>query len=122
MLAISEYQRSQAPPQLDVVAVVHNPIVVDDFPFRVDKEDYLLFIGRMNDDKGPHRAIAAARRAGMRLLLAGPVQPGQEEFFGAARFWLFHRGGLELQANHRFGSTVRRAAARARHSGADLPL
>ena len=39
------------------------------------------FIGRMNDDRGPHRAIAAARRAGMRLLLAGPVQPGQEEFF-----------------------------------------
>ncbi|MEA2130487.1 MAG: hypothetical protein QOJ85_3378 [Solirubrobacteraceae bacterium] len=80
-LAVSEYQRSQAPPQLEVVAVVHNPIIVDDFPFRADKDDYLLFIGRMNDDKGPQRAIAAARRAGMRLLLAGPVQPGQREFF-----------------------------------------
>jgi glycosyltransferase involved in cell wall biosynthesis len=80
-LAISEYQRLQAPPQLDVVAVVHNPIIVDDFPFRADKDDYLLFIGRMNDEKGPQRAIAAARRAGMRLLLAGPVQPGQTEFF-----------------------------------------
>ena len=80
-LALSEYQRLQAPPQLDVVAVVHNPIIVDDFPFRADKDDYLLFIGRMTDDKGPHRAIAAARHAGMRLLLAGPVQPGQERFF-----------------------------------------
>jgi glycosyltransferase involved in cell wall biosynthesis len=82
-LALSEYQRSQAPPELDVAAVVHNPIVVDDFPFRDEKDDYLLFIGRMNDEKGPQRAIAAARRAGMRLLLAGPVQPGQEEFFGS---------------------------------------
>ena len=81
VLALSEYQRSQAPPQLDVVAVVHNPIIVDDFPFRADKDDYLLFIGRMNDEKGPQRAIAAARCAGMRLLLAGPVQPGQSEFF-----------------------------------------
>ena len=35
----------------------------------------------MNDDKGPQRAIAAARAAGMPLVLAGPVQPGQEEFF-----------------------------------------
>ncbi len=82
-LAISEYQRQQAPPELEVAAVVYNPIVVDDFPFREDKEDYLLFIGRLNDDKGPHRAIAAARRAGMRLLLAGPVQPGQEDFFAS---------------------------------------
>ena len=31
--------------------------------------------------KGPHRAIAAARAAGVPLVLAGPVQPGQEEFF-----------------------------------------
>lgn len=82
-LALSEYQRSQAPPELDVPAVVYNPIVVEDFPFREDKDDYLLFIGRMNDDKGPQRAIAAARRAGRRLVLAGPVQPGQEEFFSS---------------------------------------
>lgn len=81
VLALSEYQRSQAPPPLEVIAVVHNPIIVDDFPFRADKDDYLLFIGRMNDEKGPQRAITAARRAGMRLLLAGPVQSGQEEFF-----------------------------------------
>jgi len=81
VLALSDYQRAQAPPELDIVAVVGNPIVVDDFPFRADKDDYLLFIGRMNDDKGPQRAIAAARCAGMRLLLAGPVQPGQREFF-----------------------------------------
>jgi hypothetical protein len=35
----------------------------------------------MNDDKGPQRAIAAAREASVPLVLAGPIQPGQEEFF-----------------------------------------
>ena len=48
---------------------------------RRSKDDYLLWIGRINDDKGPQRAIAAAREAGVPLVLAGPVQPGQEEFF-----------------------------------------
>jgi glycosyltransferase involved in cell wall biosynthesis len=80
-VALSRYQAEQAPDELDVVAVIGNPIVVDDFPFRADKEDYMLWIGRMNPDKGPNRAIAAAREAGVRLLLAGPVQPGNEEFF-----------------------------------------
>ncbi len=64
-----------------MVAVVPNPIVVDAFLFRRDKRDYVLWIGRMNDDKGPQRAIAAARKTDVPLVLAGPVQPGQEEFF-----------------------------------------
>jgi glycosyltransferase involved in cell wall biosynthesis len=80
-VALSRYQAEQAPPGLDVVAVIGNPIVVDDFPISAEKDDYVLWIGRMNDDKGPNRAIAAAREAGVPLVLAGPVQPGQEEFF-----------------------------------------
>jgi glycosyltransferase involved in cell wall biosynthesis len=80
-VALSRYQAEQAPDQLDVVAVIGNPIVVDDFPFRAEKDDYLLWIGRLNPDKGPERAIAAAREADAPLVLAGPVQPGNEEFF-----------------------------------------
>ena len=80
-VALSRYQAEQAPPGLEVVAVIGNPIVVDDFPFSAEKDDYVLWIGRMNADKGPNRAIAAALEADVRLVLAGPVQPGQEEFF-----------------------------------------
>ena len=80
-VALSRYQADQAPPELDVVAVIGNPIVVDDFPFRAEKGDYVLWIGRINPEKGPQRAITAAREAGVRLVLAGPVQPGNEEFF-----------------------------------------
>jgi glycosyltransferase involved in cell wall biosynthesis len=82
-VALSRYQAEQAPEGLEVVAVIGNPIVVDDFPFQQDKDDYLLWIGRLNDDKGPQRAIAAARAADARLILAGPVQPGEEEFFAS---------------------------------------
>jgi glycosyltransferase involved in cell wall biosynthesis len=82
-VALSRYQADQAPEGLEVVAVIGNPIVVDDFPFRADKDDYLLWIGRLNDDKGPQRAIAAARETDAPLVLAGPVQPGQEEFFAS---------------------------------------
>jgi glycosyltransferase involved in cell wall biosynthesis len=82
-VALSRYQAEQAPDELDVVAVIGNPMVVDDFPFRAEKDDYLLWIGRLNDDKGPNRAIAAANEADMPLVLAGPVQPGQEEFFAS---------------------------------------
>jgi glycosyltransferase involved in cell wall biosynthesis len=80
-VALSRYQTEQAPDALEIVAVIGNPIVVADFPFRHEKDDYLLWIGRFNDDKGPQRAIAAAREAGARLVLAGPIQSGQEVFF-----------------------------------------
>jgi glycosyltransferase involved in cell wall biosynthesis len=81
LVALSEHQRSQAPPEAGEIAVVPNPLRVAEWPFTAEKEDFVLWIGRMSPDKGPNRAIAAARAAGVRLVLAGPVQPGQEQFF-----------------------------------------
>ena len=82
LVAISRSQREGAPARVRAgVAVVHNPLAVDEWPFEPDPDDYLLWSGRMAPVKGPHRAIRAARAAGARLILAGPVQPGQEEFF-----------------------------------------
>jgi glycosyltransferase involved in cell wall biosynthesis len=83
IVAISRTQLAEAPPGLAASAVVPNPIAVAEWPLRRRKDDYLLWIGRMTEVKGPHRAIDAARRAGRRLVLAGPIQPGQEEFFEA---------------------------------------
>jgi glycosyltransferase involved in cell wall biosynthesis len=80
-IAISRYQARRAPPQLRIIDVVYNPVAVEDFPFVQEKSAYLLWVGRMNDDKGPHRAIHAAREADVPIVLAGPIQPGQQEFF-----------------------------------------
>ncbi len=60
---------------------IPNPIDLQDWPLREHKDDYLLWIGRMTAEKGPHRAIAAARAAGVPLVLAGVIQPGQQAFF-----------------------------------------
>ena len=81
LVAISRFQLEHAPPGVRVADVVPNPIRVEDWPFREDKDDYLLWMGRMDPAKGAQRAIAAARQAGIRLVLAGPVQPGQEQYF-----------------------------------------
>jgi glycosyltransferase involved in cell wall biosynthesis len=64
-----------------VADVVPNPIRVEEWPLVEAKDDYLLWMGRMDPAKGAQRAIAVARQAGIRLVLAGPVQPGQEDYF-----------------------------------------
>jgi glycosyltransferase involved in cell wall biosynthesis len=81
LIAISRYQLEHAPPTVRVADVVPNPIRVEEWPLVEAKDDYLLWMGRMDPVKGAQRAIAAARRAGIRLVLAGPVQPGQEDYF-----------------------------------------
>lgn len=81
VVAISHAQRLSAPAGVPIAEVIPNPIDAAAWPFQPAKQDYLLWLGRMHETKGPHRAIAAAREAGVPLVLAGPVQPGQESFF-----------------------------------------
>ncbi|MGH9082389.1 MAG: glycosyltransferase family 4 protein [Acidimicrobiales bacterium] len=81
LIAISDAQRSSAP-DLAWVGTVHNALRVGTFPFRRDKEDFALFLGRFSPDKGAHLAIDAARQAGLRLVLAGKcAEPIEHEYF-----------------------------------------
>jgi glycosyltransferase involved in cell wall biosynthesis len=81
LVGISRAQLDTAPPGLQAMAVIPNPIAVRDWPLCADKDDFLLWVGRMTAAKGPHRAIEAARLAGRPIVLAGIVQPGQRAFF-----------------------------------------
>jgi len=81
LVAISRSQAASAPAGVPIGAVVPNPIAVERWPLTTRKQDYVLWIGRMAPVKGAHRAIEAARLAGTQLVLAGPVQPEQEECF-----------------------------------------
>ncbi|MFN2545247.1 MAG: glycosyltransferase family 4 protein [Actinomycetota bacterium] len=76
--AISESQRAHMP-ELNYGGVVYNGIDLDRYPLRADKEDFLLFLGRAAPDKGPLRAIEAARAAGSRLVLAVKVANEDEQ-------------------------------------------
>jgi glycosyltransferase involved in cell wall biosynthesis len=81
LVGISQAQLASAPAGLRAVAAIPNPIDLRAWTPREGKSDYVLWIGRMTAVKGPHRAIAAARIAGVPLILAGVIQPGQQAFF-----------------------------------------
>jgi len=81
LVAISRSQAAAVPAGVRISAVVPNPIAVDRWPLTTHKQDYVLWIGRMAPVKGAHVAIEAARLAGKNLVLAGPVQTGQEQYF-----------------------------------------
>jgi glycosyltransferase involved in cell wall biosynthesis len=63
--------------------VVYNAVDVDRYAFTptVPADAPLVFLGRIEAIKGPHVAIAVARRANRRLILAGNVLPGQQTYF-----------------------------------------
>ena len=68
-VAISEEQ-ARLLAGLNVVGTVLHGIDTDNFVFRDQPEDYLLFLGRFTEGKGVLQAIEIARRVGMRLVLA----------------------------------------------------
>ena len=61
-------------PGLDYAATVYHGIDIQRFTFRARPDDYLVFFGRIHHDKGAREAIEIARRAGVRLIMAGIVQ------------------------------------------------
>jgi glycosyltransferase involved in cell wall biosynthesis len=83
-VAISESQRSMAPENLRWAGVVYNGIPMERYPFREDKGDYLFFLGRADEEKAPHLAIEAARRAGRRLVMCATTKNERERSYWAA--------------------------------------
>jgi len=88
-VAISQFQY-QAMEGLNRLGVVYNGIDTSSFTFQAEPEDYLLFLGRFNAEKGALEAIEVAKRVGVRLLLAAP----EDEYY------------REVVARHVDGTTV----------------
>lgn len=84
IIAISHAQRAGAP-EVPIARVIHHGLDATAFPFGDgagdDEGEYLLFLGRMAPDKGAHRAIAVARKAGMRILLAAKMREAWEHAY-----------------------------------------
>ncbi|MFB7716911.1 MULTISPECIES: glycosyltransferase family 4 protein [unclassified Nocardia] len=84
LIAISDRQRELAP-GLPWIARVHNAIRPEEWPFRAEKMDYGLFLGRYSPSKAPDLALAAAHAAGLRLILAGKCnEPPEKAYFEQA--------------------------------------
>jgi glycosyltransferase involved in cell wall biosynthesis len=81
IVAISAAQRSAAP-NLKVARIIHHGIDASSFPLGRGDGGYALFLGRMSPDKGAHRAIEAAAKAGVPLFMAAKMrEPWEFDYF-----------------------------------------
>ncbi|HEX9774365.1 MAG TPA: glycosyltransferase family 4 protein [Actinomycetota bacterium] len=80
-VSISDSQRAPAP-DLSYAGRVYNGIHLADYPFRAEKEDFLLFVGRADPAKGAREAVVAAKKAGLPLTLAVAIKKREER-----RYW-----------------------------------
>lgn len=76
-IAISARQQ-RVNPDVSWAATIHNGIDMDIHPFRSEKEDFLVFLGRAAGEKGPEQAVEVARRAGRRLKMLIKCEEPQE--------------------------------------------
>jgi glycosyltransferase involved in cell wall biosynthesis len=83
VIAISHAQAAQA--ACSVAAVIHHGVELDRYPMGGGAGGYLAFLGRMCAEKGPHRAIEIARRAGLPLRIAAKMrEPLERAYFEAS--------------------------------------
>jgi len=83
-ISISYAQRAEMPPDTNWVANIYHG--VDESRFKPNynpKGDYVAFLGRIIESKGVHLAIAAAKKAGVKLKIAGKHYVGH----GKDTYW-----------------------------------
>jgi glycosyltransferase involved in cell wall biosynthesis len=81
LVSVSMNQRAPAP-ELPWVGNVPNAIDFSLYPAQPHRGEYLMFLGRMNPQKGAHRAVAVAIESGLPLKIAGKKQePAEQQYF-----------------------------------------
>jgi glycosyltransferase involved in cell wall biosynthesis len=81
VVAISHDQARTAP-AVPVARVIHHGIDTGAMPVGAGDGGYLLFLGRMDPDKGVPDAIEVARRTGRRLVIAAKMwAPDERQYF-----------------------------------------
>jgi glycosyltransferase involved in cell wall biosynthesis len=81
VIAISEAQRKPVP-DIRIARVIHHGVDATDFPMGTGDGGYVVFLGRMSTDKGAHRAMEAAYKAGVPLVMAAKMrEPSEFEYF-----------------------------------------
>lgn len=54
-------------------AVIPNAFTPEEFDFSAEKDDYFMYLGRVNKDKGIDLCIQVTKHIGKRLVIAGPA-------------------------------------------------
>jgi glycosyltransferase involved in cell wall biosynthesis len=83
IIAISHNQRRHVP-NVPIARVIHHGLDALEFPVGDGNGGYFLFLGRMAPEKGAHRAMEAAYKAGVPLLMAAKMrEPWEFDYFDA---------------------------------------
>jgi len=77
-VSISNADRS---PELEYINTIYHGIDIENFTFRHDSGDYLVYFGRIHHDKGTKEAIEIARLSGKKIIIAGIIQ--DQKYFDA---------------------------------------
>ena len=87
MVAISESAKQEELKKVPLyfIDVIHHGINLNDFPVpQTVPDNFFVWLGRLVPEKGAHLAIEAAKRAGVRLIIAGIVDeyvPASKKYF-----------------------------------------
>ena len=77
--AISQDQRQSAEENnIPIIDVVYNGINPADYAFNESPEDYFIYLGRLNKEKGVLQALQMAKEAEIKLIVAGNIVGGEE--------------------------------------------
>lgn len=71
IISISNSQQKPAKGRVNFLATVYNGINLKEFKFNDNPKDYFFFMGAMGEHKSPHLAIEVAKKARVKLILAG---------------------------------------------------
>lgn len=78
---ISQSEKDDSPINFKNNYIVYNGIDIAPFKFNSTPQDHLVWIARICPSKGAKEAIEIAKQLGMKLLMAGQLQPQHEEYF-----------------------------------------
>jgi len=81
LIFISESEKKNCPIKFKNSWVVHNGIDISQFKFNPQPKEHFIWIARVCAAKGTREAIEIAKKAGVKLLLAGQIQPHHKKYF-----------------------------------------
>lgn len=108
LVSISQsYKQLNYPDVLNYMAVVYNGIDIENFFYDPNRErNYLLFIGRISEDKGTAAAINMALKLGLPLKIAGKIDVVDENYFQEKVKPHLHKDGIEFLGEVTFDEKV----------------
>lgn len=80
VVSISKSQVDSVP-NINVVGNIYNGLSMEKYPFSSENDGYLLFVGRISQEKGVHYAIETALTLNLPLIIAAKLDPVDIRYF-----------------------------------------